>query len=195
MRKIWLYVLIGAMTLLLAACGETVNPDTIEEGPSVITDPEEISVTPEGLAWREAVVNSPVIAEVEHKGTTYEIHVKDSVKYIHNTSTNEIITGTATGDANAIVLKDWIAPYGQELLQPSEALFEATWEYTSARIRSLIGYCDANFTLVTRARTAEYLEYIYEDKANDIVYRIAVTDDFILFAPLMFTYVFDVNAY
>jgi len=179
----------------LSACRNKQPPDVVIEGPSVATTPTPIAVTAEGLAWRESIVKSPLIAEVEYKGTRYEVHVSDSLKYIYNTSTHEIITGTSTGDAKAAVLKDWIAPYGQTPLEPSEALFETTWEYTSSRIRGLIGYCDTTYTLVTRARTADYLEYLYEDTTNKKMYRIAVTDDYILFAPLMFTYVFDANAY
>ena len=196
MRKSLILIVGILLVLSLSACKKK-EKDIVEDqdGLVVVDGVTQLDISPEGIAWREKVLKSPLIAEIEHKGTNYEVRVSDSLKYVYNTSTSEIITGTTAGDAKEVVLKDWVSPYDEALLNPDEALFEAVWEYTSARVRGLIGYCDAHYTLVTRARTANYLEYIYQDTTTDTTYRIAVTDDYILFAPLVFTYVFDVNAY
>lgn len=196
MRKFLMFCIVTLLVISLTACKDKSEEDNVDQSGLVVVDGTvQTAMTPEGLAWRDRVLNSPVVAEIENKGTNFEVHVSDSLKYIYNTSTSELITGTTIGDVNETVLKDWISPYEQTMLHPDEALFEAAWEYTSARIRGLIGYCDVHYSLVTRARTSEYLEYIYQDTTNDITYRIAVTDNYILFAPLVFTYVFDINAY
>ena len=79
-------------------------------------------------------------------------------------------------------------------LQESDALFDCTWEYTSTRARALIGTV-MGLTTWLQPRTSDYLEYIYKEKNGDTHYRVAITDDYILFAPLLFDYVFDVTAY
>lgn len=197
MRKWIAWVLIALMVFTLAGCknnegGEDLPDDT---GGGEVTNVHRTDLTPEGRAWRDKVTSSPIIAEIEHKGTIYTVHALDALRYIYNTETTEIITGAPVSNAKATVLKDWISPYGSAALQESDALFDCTWEYTSTRARALIGYCNEAYDLVTKARTADYLEYIYKEKNDDTHYRVAITDDYILFAPLLFDYVFDVIAY
>lgn len=195
MKNYLVVALVVSLVFTLTACGK--DNGVIEKQTG---SPFEQSTTGQAGpvvsgSWQESVLKAPKIAELEYKGTTHEVRIHDGQKYIINLSTSEIVSGTHTGDATATVLKDWVEPYGTAVLEPEDSLFKDTWSYTSERVRGLIGYCDASYTLVTRARTADYIEYIYKDKTSETHYRIAVTDDYIMYAPLIFSYVFDVNAY
>lgn len=195
-RKGIVLILIALLLFTMTGCkGKKGDDIPVNPDGSQTTDGYQADMSPEGIAWRKQVTESPVIAEVEYKGTVYTVHAMDSLRYIYNTATTEIITGAPVTYTKGAVLKDWVSPYGSAGLQEKEALFDTTWEYTSTRARALIGYCNEAYNLVTRARTSEYIEYIYKDKTDDTHYRIAITDDYILFAPLLFSYVFDVTTY
>jgi PBP1b-binding outer membrane lipoprotein LpoB len=112
MRKWIAWVLIALMVFTLVGCknnndGEDLPDDT---GDGEVTDVHRTDLTPEGLAWRDKVTSSPIIAEIEHKGTIYTVHALDALRYIYNTETTEIITGAPVSNAKATVLKDWISP-------------------------------------------------------------------------------------
>lgn len=197
MRKWIAWVLLALMLVAMTGCNKDkidgINPDETIGGTE--ENIHRTDLTPEGLAWREKVTSAPILAEIEYKGTIYTVHVLDTLRYIYNTETTEIITGAPVTNAKATVLKDWVSPYGSQALQDSDALFDNTWEYTSTRARALIGYCNEAYNIVTKARTSDYVEYIYKEKEDDTHYRVAITDDYILFAPLLFDYVFDATAY
>ena len=198
MRKVLsALILVTLMLVTLTGCKGKAGDIVEKQDPNIhqnLGNPE-VGETAEGAAWRDTVIASPIIAEVEHMGTKYQVHAKDSLRYIYNTETTELYSGSSVTYVKGAVLKDWVSAHEKAELRKDEALFDTTWEYTSTRARSLIGYCDEAYSLITRARTSEYLEYIYKDKKDDTHYRIAITDDYILFAPLAFSYVFDVSVY
>lgn len=198
MRRKTLLLAILSLTLLTACNKNTASQpvgDPISPGfDTTASDPLVSSNDTIGGEWKESILSAPIIGEVEHEGNTYQICILNGVKYFYNTATGEIITGTTTGDATGTALRDWVVPHGSANLKDEDALFPSSWANTGARLRELIGYCDENYILVTRARTAEYVEYIYKDKA-DTHYRISATDGTILYSTLAFVYIFDIQGY
>ena len=86
------------LTLSLVACGGTKGTEAgvVQNAKSGV---QAQNLTPAGAAWRDGVLKSPNVAEVENNGVKYQVYVSDSKKYVLNTSTNELTTGTSTGDA------------------------------------------------------------------------------------------------
>ncbi|GHU92878.1 hypothetical protein FACS1894208_01000 [Clostridia bacterium] len=189
-------LLAAALVLLVPKGGGTVEP----EEPGGVTDngysPDEGEYveTISATEWRNAVLVSPLIVDIEHLGVSYEVHIYEGVKYLYNTETKELVSGRSSGDALGTVLRDWIVPLEAESLDTADVLFEGCWANVGTRLRGLIGFCDETYELVTRARTADYLEYVYKDK-DGIRYRVAATDNYILYAPLHFEYLFDADSY
>jgi hypothetical protein len=196
--KLKLCLLLLATLVLFAACGgdeETVN-DVPNWSESFFNGGTyDAATSPLTQAWRAQVLRSPVIAEVENNRVMYEVLIYDGMKYAHDTTTGEIIALATTGDSEAVVLRDWVVAWGNARPDPDEALFDGAWANTGTRARELIGYLNGvDYSLVTRARTADFLEYIYRD-ADEEYWRVVVTDDFVLFGKLVFRYVFDLDGY
>jgi hypothetical protein len=144
--------------------------------------------------WRAAVLSAPLIAEIEHQGVKYEARVYNTTKYYCDSESGELILGSTSGDATGTVLRDWVTPLDPVDLEEDDALFEGCWANVGTRLRGLVAYCDDAYEIVTRARTADYLEYVYKNADGDH-FRIAATDDYVLYRILDFSYIFDVNAY
>jgi hypothetical protein len=186
---------VGVMVfLIIGQNGGEPPPDGSEYAPPFTEDgPQGISVS-EDTEWRTSVLSSPLIAEIEHIGVSYEVRIYSSLKYIHNTETGELVSGSTPGDATGTVLRDWVVPFEPADLVTDDALFDGCWANVGTRLRSLIAFCEENYELVTRARTADYLEYVYKD-SDGKHWRIAATDDYILYDTLDFAYIFDIEAY
>lgn len=205
MKKVLSVFLSAALLLTIAACGGAASDETEAEHEYEYQEPfpEDteytdtaavyVDTSPEALAWKAAVLESPLIAEVENLGVRYEVYIHNTSKYLYNTETDTLVSGSTSGDALGTVLRDWIIPHEASELDENEALFDYVWADTGSRLRSLIGFCEGNYALVTRARTSEYLEYVY--KGDDAHYRVIAAGGYILYAPLMFEYIFDIDSY
>lgn len=203
-NKIIMIVSVGIL-LVTVGCGKLGKRDEdLVEGEeigaeSIVTsvtgvEEEKVEISEEVKVWYAKIKETGVIGEVENNGVLYQLHMYEGLKYIHNTTTEEIKPGSRIGDATKIVLKDWLSAQGDEVVSNEEAIFEGVWTYSNSRAQKLLGYCVKNYELVTRARTSEYLEYIFKDTEGKYQ-RLALTDDYILYAPLTYSYIFDIDSY